>query len=127
MRLNCDIHAAEDCTQEVFLILLKKLPKLIRQDELGAWLYRTADIVMKNYRKKNPETTDIDSIPEIPEEIVSESILDNLTDEERHLLTLYYSGADKIQLARSFGMTLKALYTRIMRIKNKLRKLYRDL
>ena len=122
MRLQNDFYAAEDCAQEVFLVLLKKLPKLMYYDNLGAWLYRTADIVMKNYRKKHPETTDIDTIPEIPEELPPESILDELTQEERELLEAYYNGEDKIKLAGKNGMTLKALYVRIMRIKNKLKE-----
>lgn len=122
VRLHNDIHAAEDCTQEVFLILQKKLPKLVTSDEIQAWLYRTAENVVKNYRKKNPEMIDIDSIPDIPEETHVETALDILSDEEKELVGLYYQGESKERLAKQKGISLDVLYKRMSRIKQKLKE-----
>ncbi|MEE5993493.1 MAG: sigma-70 family RNA polymerase sigma factor [Oscillospiraceae bacterium] len=122
LRLHNNIHAAEDCTQEVFLITQKKLPRLVNLEEIKPWLYRTAENVVKNYRKKNPEMIDIDSIPETPQEMPVETALDILTDEERELVRLYYLGESKEKLAHQQGMTVDALYKKISRIKEKLRK-----
>lgn len=122
VRLHNDVHAAEDCTQEVFLILQKKLPKLVASDEIQAWLYRTAENVVKNYRKKNPEMIDIDSIPDIPEETHVETVLDILSDEEKELVGLYYQGESKERLAKKKGISLDVLYKRMSRIKQKLKE-----
>ena len=54
-----DKQAAEDCTQEVFLLLFQKREKLDFTEKLRSWLYETALRICKNYRKKhNLNTTD---------------------------------------------------------------------
>lgn len=120
VRLYGNLSAAEDCTQEVFLIFQKHISKLILTDEIFPWLCRTADNVMKAYRRKNPEMLDIDEIPEPAAPMAEESILDILTEEERHLTELYYQGADKKLLAKQAGLTMEALYQKMRRIKKKL-------
>lgn len=124
-RLNGDFAAAEDCTQEVFLVLTKKIKKLVELESILPWLYRTADLEIKKYRRKNPVTTDIDEIPEPAAPEHAESPLDILDEEERRLVELYYSGADKFALAEQMGISLDALYKRIHRIRAKL-KAYMD-
>lgn len=121
--MHGDIHAAEDCTQEVFLILYQKVNSLDMTKDIRPWLYRTADHVMKTYIRKHPEMIDIDSIPEIAEEPeLHESVLDVLSDNERTLVDLYYSNIDKRLIAKEQGITLKYLYLKIARIKEKLVK-----
>ena len=122
VRLHNDVHAAEDCTQEVFLILQEKLPQLVKLDEIQPWLYKTAENVVKNYKKKNPEMIDIDSIPEISEEKHIETALDILTEEEKELVNLYYQGESKEKLAKQKGISLDMLYKRMSRIKQKLKE-----
>lgn len=41
--LHGDIHAAEACTQEVFLLLYQKVNSLDMTKDIRPWLYRTAD------------------------------------------------------------------------------------
>jgi RNA polymerase sigma-70 factor (ECF subfamily) len=41
--------AAEDCTQDIFLILYESLPRLKDYDKIGGWLYKTADHISKRY------------------------------------------------------------------------------
>lgn len=64
-------HAAKDCTQEIFLTLYRKIDKLKLSENVRAWLYRTADNVMKNYRRKNKITVSIDDINETAEDSYS--------------------------------------------------------
>jgi RNA polymerase sigma-70 factor (ECF subfamily) len=40
---------AEDCTQDVFLILYERMGSLKDYDKIGGWLYKTADHISKHY------------------------------------------------------------------------------
>lgn len=71
--LHGDIHASQDCTQEVFLLLYRKIHSLDMTKDIRPWLYRSADRLVKAYQRKNPspaeadtelETTDFPDIPE---------------------------------------------------------------
>ncbi len=117
-RLNGDIPAAEDCTQEVFYILQKKIKQLIQLESVLPWLLATADREIKSYKRKHPQNLSIDEIPEqaAPEEL-RDSVLDILDDEDRRLAELYYGGADKEALAKSLGISTSALYMRMYRIR----------
>jgi RNA polymerase sigma-70 factor (ECF subfamily) len=41
--------AAEDCTQDIFLILYEHISGLKDYDKIGGWLYKTADNISKRY------------------------------------------------------------------------------
>jgi RNA polymerase sigma-70 factor (ECF subfamily) len=41
--------AAEDCTQDIFLILYENMGRLKDYDKIGGWLYKTADHIAKQY------------------------------------------------------------------------------
>ncbi len=126
-RLNGDVHAAEDCTQEVFLILHKKIKKLVMLDSILPWLYAAADREVRRYRRKHPEMLDIDEIPEpAAPEWIQDSVLDILDEEDRRLAELYYGGAEKFALAKEYGMTLDALYKRMQRIREKVKAYLED-
>lgn len=116
--MHGDIHAAEDCTQEVFLILYQKVNSLDMTKDIRSWLYRTADHVIKAYIRKHPEAVDIDSVSELPEKTeIHESVLDVLSKHEREFVDLYYSDMDKRLIAKEQGITLKSLYLKMARIK----------
>ena len=124
-KLQGDSYAAEDCTQEVFLVLCQKINTLDMTKDIRPWLYAVADRVIKNYIRKHPPTLDLESIPEqkqIVEFNFYGSVLDILDEEELKLLKAYFSGEDKIQLAKSYKIRLASLYMRISRIKKKLKK-----
>ncbi len=123
-RLDGDISAAEDCTQEVFLLMYKRIHDLDLTKSILPWLYRTADHVIQVYRRKNPVYEEIDTIPEpIDETAFQESILDALDETEKELILTYYSGTEKERIAKSRGLTVPALYKQISRIKQKLKKI----
>lgn len=123
-RLDGDIPGAEDCTQEVFLLMYKRIHDLDLTKSILPWLYRTADHVIQAYRRKHPVHEDIDAIPEpIDETIYQESVLDTLDEKEKELIMTYYGGEDKEKIAQSRGLTVPALYKQISRIKQKLLKI----
>ena len=124
-RLKGDRYAAEDCTQEVFLALYRKSHTLDLTKDILPWLYAAADREILAYRRRHPETVDLDAVPEPAElptftETEAETILDRLPKKERRLLEAYYSGADRVQLARSMDISVNALYLRIRRIRERL-------
>jgi RNA polymerase sigma-70 factor (ECF subfamily) len=41
--------AAEDCTQDIFLILYENMARLKDYERIGGWLYKTADHITKRY------------------------------------------------------------------------------
>jgi RNA polymerase sigma-70 factor (ECF subfamily) len=41
--------AAEDCTQDIFLILYENMERLRDYDKIGGWLYKTAGNISKRY------------------------------------------------------------------------------
>lgn len=47
--LGYDRSIAEDCTQDIFLILYENMPKLKDYDKIGGWLYKTAGNICKQY------------------------------------------------------------------------------
>lgn len=120
-RLYGDFHAAEDCTQEVMLVLYKKVNTLDMSKDIRPWLYSVADKEIKTYQRKKVDTVDIETMAEqLSENPFESSILDILTDDERQLMDDYLSGADRMKLAKKEDLTLGALYKRISRIKEKI-------
>ena len=116
-------HAAEDCTQEIFLLFVKKSGTIDFSKDIRPWLYAAADRIMKNYLRKNPPMEDVDTVPEPTEEFqYSESFLDELEAEERNFLLAYYNADDRKQLAKEMGVSLPALHMRFKRLKEKIKK-----
>ena len=131
-----DLHnkqAAEDCTQEVFLLLFQKREKLDFTEKLRSWLYQSAQRICKNYKKKhNLNTVDIDDcaeqIPDTEKQTVLKEIYEVLEADDAEFY-LEYSEADQGQrkkIAKQMGITVKALYRRAERIREKLMKYFSD-
>jgi RNA polymerase sigma factor (sigma-70 family) len=124
--------AADDCTQETFLIFLCKHDKLRVTDQLLGWLYRTALNVIKNYKRKNIKSSgeDIDAMAEVLESPSPDFLPDpltvireNLNSDDAQLLINYIMCAgtqQRHQLAEDNGLSVAALYKRMSRIKEKL-------
>jgi len=121
-----DGYAAEDCTQDVFLLLYRKMNKLKLSENIRAWLYRTADRIIKNYRKNqskdisidNDETNDLSITDKYNEDVPFENVLNS---DERKLITAYYiDGIDIKALSKMFGKNEGAIYKRLQRIKRKI-------
>ena len=128
--MNFDTYAAEDCTQEVFVALFKKI-KDLDDDNIRIWLYRAADNITNAYRRKNIRNDlSIEDSPEVRntadnpfDEDVGESILDVLDDEEKAIVREYYGSdyGDKKSVAKKLGLSVTSLYQKIHKIKSKLK------
>ena len=122
-----DEHAAKDCTQEVFLIFFNKMDKLKLSENIRAWLYRTADNVMSNYRKKHKEMVSYDDVNEVTEDTYSVEMPFNdiISEEEYELLKSYYIDGDDIEIISGrLGISKTAATQRIHRIKAKIKAKY---
>ncbi len=130
--LNQDVLAAEDCTQDVFLLMIQKKDTLDFEKNIRGWLYATADRICKDYRKREMKRTtliiaSLDEIADIPDQnspIDSDAMLDCLSDEELQLLKAYYSEqyGERMLLAEKHGMTHSQLGKKIYAIRQKLKK-----
>jgi len=130
-RMNFDSYAAEDCTQEVFITLFRKI-KDLDDNNIRLWLYRSADNIMNTYRRKNirndlsiEESPEVRNTAENPfDDDESESILNILDDEEVKIVREYYSSdyGDKKSVAKKLGLSVTSLYQKIHKIKDKLKK-----
>lgn len=124
----CDRHAAEDCTQEVFLILYIKMNRSEMSGNVCGWLYRTADRVMKNYcknikRSSVPECDEAEELSYYDSYNEEPPFKEILNCEELEIITAYYlNGEDIISLSARLGKTEAAMYKRLQRIRRKIKK-----
>lgn len=121
--------AAEDCTQEVFLIFIQKQHTLDLTSSILPWLYTTAKVVVCNYRRKNPIHEDLQGAESVEDPAYAAKFLcavvrSYLTEEEYRLLYDYYSAghANHCMVAKQHGMQLSQLYERVSYIKRKLKR-----
>ncbi len=121
-----DKQLAEDCTQEVFLALSKKMHSLRLDTNITAWLYGAARNEIKKCQRKNKrDSVPLDDLAEIPQKTNENSgtLEEILTAEEYHVLEEYYlNGEDISKLANDKKLSVKAMYQRIHRIKQKIIK-----
>jgi len=132
VRLNNE-QSAKDCTQEIFLIMYKKMDKLDLSENIRAWLYRTAENIIKNYLKniKYNLSTDDENTPEIAVEDTyneEQPLKGIINSDELSLLTSYYiDGTDISTISKKTGKSESAIYKRLERLKSKIRKnIYKD-
>lgn len=121
-------HTAEDCTQEVFFTLFRKRGRLDFSEKFRSWLYSTANKICKNYIKKNRNiAVDIDDYSEIiPDDSsdgtsISQEIYEILDKEDADLLLEYIESdfGQRKKIAERLGITTKALYGRMDRLRHK--------
>lgn len=128
--LQFDEQAAQDCTQETFYLLVRKKTVLNLHGNMKVRLYKTADRVMRNYMRREQhcrKQIPLDEL-EIPDpsgapDAEHETLCDRLSADEYDLLLAYYGtehGARE-QVSAKFGLSVRALYKKIDRIRHKLR------
>lgn len=121
-----DKQLAEDCTQEVFLALSKKMHKLKLDTNISSWLYGAAKNEIKRCLRKNKHNNiSVDDLAELPQKTQENiGLLDEIiTTEEYSILENYYlNGEDISKLAKDKKMSVSAMYQRIHRIKQKIIK-----
>lgn len=126
-----DLDGAQECTQEVFLLMVKKRDTLNFDQNIRAWLMETAYRTVMHYCTNRANQQKLfmacsDIIELFPADTDAESQsspLDSLTDEELQLAAAYYEAprGTRIALAAQYGLTLHQLYSRINSIRQKLR------
>lgn len=122
-------YSAEDCTQEVFMIMLKKKDTIDLSEYLIVWLLKTAKKVCQKYVSKNPDMfDDIDELSEIipdtsisAEKPLSEEIYEILDRNDADLLIEYINSGhgERQKIAERMGIRTTALYEKIKRIRKK--------
>lgn len=118
-----DEHGAKDCTQEVFLILYKKMDKLKLSENVRAWLYRTADNVIRNYNRKNKnniplDDSEVNALSSEDEYSIERPLEDIINEEEFELLKEYYIDGEAIaSISKKHKKTEAAICKRMQRIK----------
>ncbi len=141
MRLNNEMDA-EECADDVFVVLYLKLHVLRFDTNIKSWLYKVADNKIKEYRRKikkhNDNIIDIDVYNIIDDESdfydkltdsVTDALLnsDILKESEKDIINDYFiNGFTAEEMARKYGITTNAVYIRIMRVREKVSKYIRE-
>lgn len=121
-----DIEAAKDCTQEVFMIFYKKMQFLNLSQDIGAWLYKTADFTVKAHQRKDRHNLPLEDVENILSYTIEKNDIKNiLTDEEYDIISEYYLEKKSVEgIAQKHNISKSNVYTRLKKIKNKLSKYY---
>ena len=130
VKLNCDLNAAQDCTQDIFLYMIQKKNHLNFGGNMRAWLYQTAKRTIKYYWRKAQKQNKNISIDDISlsddgglSSLENDQQFESLTEDEYLLISEYYDTAFgcRNQLAQEHNMTMYELYKEIDRIKKKIK------
>lgn len=131
-RLKPDLQGAQECTQDVFLLLTEKKAQLDLNGNIRAWLYKSADHIISSYLRSCEKHRHIPleeaaiptagGIERLLQETPMQKIRDCLTAEELELLLRYYSlkRGGREALAAMYHMPLDQLYDEIERLKRKI-------
>jgi RNA polymerase sigma factor (sigma-70 family) len=156
-RLGGNLSAAEDCAQDIFLILYENMGKLRDYDKIGGWLYKTAANVSKQYaatlRKERAKRAEPVGTPEdggIPvsvdriaaetikteqERIAEENVIENAAREigrclkpnDGRVLALIREKRSLKEIAFRLGISLSAAKSRVSRLRHKINALVHEL
>ena len=131
-KLKPDIQGAEECTQDVFLLLTEKKDSLDLNGNIRAWLFKSAKNIINTYIKNKHQHSEIplDSVTILSaggietffNETPLRKIRECLSVQEFQLLLEYYSlkRGCREELAAQYGMTIHQLYDEIERLKRKI-------
>lgn len=124
---------AEDCTQEVFLILWRKFNSINHEENIRGWLYATSDVIIKRHRSKNKKNLNNKNFDDLPDDIFSlnpfdslntgielNEVLAALNPDDRKLISDYYVyGKTCVELAVELKTTAEAVRQRLNRARNR--------
>ena len=139
LRMPKHISYSEDIANEAFVLLCKKWHKLEKRD-IRAWLYRTADVLIKEFFRKNKKEADnleyiekldaatdltyeqdFENISDDDIEIIKNRILNELSDSDKKLFTMNF--IEKLPHKDIGGQLLiseEAVKKRVYRLKQKI-------
>lgn len=124
---------AENIVQETFVALLTKWEHLQHHPNLAGWLYTATGYCIKTYYKQlgpipNLALGELVELPneayeEMESDIEVDSILRLLSDDERHVATLYYKmGVHTSDVSQHLGVSEAVVRKRLQRAREHLRK-----
>ena len=130
----------EDLEQEILLQLWRSLDNYNAEYKISTWIYRIAmNVSISFYRKNNkaPSHLSIDSIfiknsyDEDIDEIDYKKnrlqfFIDQLNDLDKAIILLYLEEYNYKEIGKIIGITESNVGSKINRIKNKLKKVYRN-
>lgn len=133
---NCN-DDLNDCYQEIVVNLWKAYPKFRGECKLSTWIYRISintAISFIRIHKKSPKTIPlIVNAHELEEDknIVKEikelySLINRLGNIEKALILLWLEEKSYDEIAEITGISKTNVGVKIMRIKNKLKKMYNE-
>ena len=144
IRLGRDLHSAEEVVDDVFVALFRKWDKLDRAADLRPWLYRAADILIKNRlrrrakdgysvsleevleRDASPTPSDVDKYFEerYDDERLLRSVADRLPERYREIFSLrYIDGKILSDIVGMTGVPYSSVRRRIVEMEPLLRRL----
>ena len=138
MRLGEFSEHAEDCVQDAFVILQRKLNEGETIEQPRAFLYRTADNFVKrtaeHYIKERTRTVDLSQVesvsvaPEISDDFdydrLAQILLETLTQQEQELYILKYVRRKSLkEIAEMLDIQPTAVAKRVSRLRQRIKDL----
>ncbi len=125
---------AEDLAQDVFVQVYRKLPGFEGRSELVTWIYRITLHEFLERRGRRPGTLSVDEVeearlgadplPRVTDRLWLESALDQLTENQRESLLLYYGEGLKLrEVAEVLGIPLGTVHSRMEQGLRRMRQL----
>ena len=138
LRFTGNPHYAQEVTQAVFIILVRKAGKLSRRVVLSGWLYQTARLTAANFmkseirRQQREQEAYMQSIMNEPVDAAWEQIaplleqaMGSLGDTDRNTVVLrFFENKTAAEMAAALNTTQAAAHKRVTRALEKLRKLF---
>jgi RNA polymerase sigma factor (sigma-70 family) len=135
-RKTGNLHAAEEITQAVFIILARKANSLRKETILSGWLYQTARLTAANFLRQEIRrgrreqeaymqslSNETDAWPEIAP--LLEDAMGRLNEKERNAIVLRFFESRSFQeIGEAFGGSENAAKKRVIRGLEKLRKFF---
>lgn len=126
-----DPHAAQDLANETFYRIFSKARTFEPKKPFRPWFFMVATNVFRAWqRRRKPPELPLENVAERAEEPAPAApsdaavkLLDQLSEVDRQILVLrHYEGLKLNEIARRLGMSPGAVYTRLFRALEKLRR-----
>jgi RNA polymerase sigma-70 factor (ECF subfamily) len=127
-----DPHVAQDLANETFYRIFSKAGTFEPKKPFRPWFFTVATNVFRAWqRRRKPPEVPIDKVVETAEQPpppaadsgAAAKLLEQLSEVDREILVLrHYEGLKLNEIARRLGMSPGAVYTRLFRALEKLRK-----
>lgn len=127
----------QDARQNIILQLWKAYPTFRAQAKISTWIYKVAlNTVLANLRHESrqpqrlplTEQTPLPAVlPPVDDDLQQlHQLINLLGDDEKALVILYLEGYRNNEIAEILSITISNVSTRLYRIKNKIRQLYKS-